>query len=195
MKQIAIISAALILVFAGSCRKEEPATLPKNGVMVEPHCSNGIMDGDEDGVDCGPSCQPCLLSWPIIGTVPSANTFDYIGTSVTFPDANVVSDTTSGALVITATTSGGGVLTITFGSTTPDVFSVYEITTGTPGLNQARMNYVSGTVYTAYTFTDDIHLNRVNGKYSVVFADVNMSYNGGLGSLYTSTDGHINSYN
>ncbi|MBU0952948.1 MAG: fibronectin type III domain-containing protein [Nanoarchaeota archaeon] len=28
---------------------------------TEDHCSNGIMDADEEGVDCGESCGPCLL--------------------------------------------------------------------------------------------------------------------------------------
>lgn len=194
MKKLLLLVVGGMIVLT-ACRKKEPVTLPKNGVVSESHCSNGVMDADEDGVDCGPSCGPCTLSWPIMGTVPAANTFKYIGTSVTFPSANVVSDTTSGVLKVTATTGTGGTLTITFGTTTPEVFTSYQITQGTPSITQAKMNYNDGTLYTAYSGTDNIHLNRVNGKYSIVFTDLYMSYNGGLGSLYTSTDGHINSSN
>lgn len=30
------------------------------GMMTEPTCDTGMQDGDETGVDCGGSCEPCL---------------------------------------------------------------------------------------------------------------------------------------
>ena len=32
---------------------------PKYEVVCE-HCFNGVIDGDETGVDCGGSCEPCV---------------------------------------------------------------------------------------------------------------------------------------
>jgi hypothetical protein len=195
MKKTFTFTVLICVLASGACRKLIPVKLPENAVEVESHCSNGVMDADEDGTDCGPSCEPCFLSLPIFGTVPDVNTFDYIGTSVSFPAANVLSDTSSGVLVMTATTVTGGTLTITFGTTTPEVFTSYEITTSNPSATQVRVNFNSGTLYTAYSSSDEVHLNRVNGKYSLVFTEVFMSYSGGLGSLYTVTDAHINSFN
>lgn len=47
---------------ASACSIPYPNTPP-----VPDHCKNFIKDGDETGIDCGGSCQPCFSVPPVIG--------------------------------------------------------------------------------------------------------------------------------
>jgi endoglucanase len=41
-------------------------------VEVEDSCTNGVQDGDETGVDCGGSCQPCIAAPTVAAPTPPA---------------------------------------------------------------------------------------------------------------------------
>ncbi len=49
----AVVIAILTLVCISSCRK------PDDKNIIPAHCTNGVMDGDETGIDCGGSCNAC----------------------------------------------------------------------------------------------------------------------------------------
>ena len=174
MKHLTIIMSAVLLVSFG-CRKEEPATLPNNGVMVESHCSNGVMDGDEDGVDCGPTCGPCALSIADCGGIqPTNNTFTSTqGASLTFTAGNVVADTSLGYLRLRGD-DGSRFVVASFSSTTPAMFSAYSVSSTSQGnltANEVKLQYFDGSGY--YNgYTDQLHLNRVSGQLSIEFCDV-----------------------
>ncbi|HLU50700.1 MAG TPA: DUF4331 family protein [Flavobacteriaceae bacterium] len=66
-----IIYTFLVLVFSFSmvnCSNEDEND---NIIDPEPTCSDGIQNGDEEGVDCGGSCPPC-----------DSNMIDFSGTYV-----------------------------------------------------------------------------------------------------------------
>lgn len=175
MKKTLVFTAVLGLFAITSCRKTEPVELPSNGVMSEAHCSNGVMDGDEDGVDCGPTCGPCNLSVADCGgiTFPDQTFESTQGTTLDFTQGTVTADTSSGYLVVQGTV-GSSTVTATFSSTTPSFFSAYSVTQTSPAnlaSNEVKLVYnsTSGT-YNGYT--DLLHLNRINGKVEIEFCDV-----------------------
>jgi hypothetical protein len=175
MKHLILITLSIGFILLLGCRKEEPAVLPTNGVFLLFHCSNGIMDADEDGIDCGPSCGPCLLSTATCGGVSQENnTFTpTTGASVNFASGTVVADTSTGVLVITGTV-GTKYLKATFNTTTPDIFTSYPVVNTIPGQGQVAMQYYNGsTISTGYN--NVMHLNRVNGKLSIEFCEVYFS--------------------
>ncbi len=131
------------------------------------------MDGNEDGVDCGPECEPCVLSQAdCFGIVDNQFTASSVTTS--FTAGQITSSTSTGVLVITGT-NGSKYVKATFGTASPTMFTSYScLQTGTPGPNEVKLEYFNGTyLYRAYT--DIVHLNRVNGKLSIEFCDNYMS--------------------
>lgn len=74
-------------------------------------CTNGIQDGDEDGIDCGPSCVPCASSAEFIDSLGTANRERASDTAV---------DGSGNVYIIgqyrTSTNLGGGVLNAAVGS-------------------------------------------------------------------------------
>ncbi|MGB5926521.1 MAG: hypothetical protein WBH03_00020 [Cyclobacteriaceae bacterium] len=50
---------ALGLLATASCSDDDDGP-----VVVTPTCSDGIMNGDETGIDCGGSCNPCMGNMP-----------------------------------------------------------------------------------------------------------------------------------
>ena len=177
MKRVVVGVALLSMAFVIGCRKETPLELRDGTVESSYTCSNGIMDANEDGVDCGPDCTPCLLSIADCGLPLVNNQFSesYTTTITTnFTTGQVAASTTSGALVIEGST-GGKYVRVTFASANPEIFSAYDPNQwGTIMANEARLEYYTGLyLYTAYS--GSIHLNRVNGKLSVEFCDVYMN--------------------
>lgn len=86
-------------------------------VCLADHCQNLVQDGDEDGVDCGPSCEPCE------GLAASVNS--YGGTSADFA-ISTASDT-SGNLIVAGrfretANFGGSDLTAPGAATTWDIW-------------------------------------------------------------------------
>jgi hypothetical protein len=177
MKHVFLGVALLTMVFTVGCRKKTPLELRDGTIESSYTCSNGIIDANEDGVDCGPDCTPCLLSLADCGLPLVNNQFsESFTTTVTtnFTTGQVSASTASGSLVIEGTT-GGKFVRVTFSSSSPQIFSAFQANEwGTLAANEARLEYYTGTyLYTAYSGT--IHLNRVNGKFSVEFCDVYMN--------------------
>ena len=186
-----IIFGAIVLFGILGCRKKTPLTLPNGAVEVSYTCSNGVLDGDEDGVDCGLTCTPCALS--VSSCFLSENEF-FVGSN-TFPDVNtvfntgeIVSSTSTGVLVLTAT-SGSKYVEVTFESDTPDLFRSYGVSQN-PNITseEVYIQYYSGSnLFTGYTTV--VHLNKIGGKISVELCDVYMS-TPSLGGYY-SADGKL----
>lgn len=59
MKKALLILALPAVILSTSCSSDDndPPV-----VSVDPTCSDGIQNGDETGVDCGPSCTPCTIA-------------------------------------------------------------------------------------------------------------------------------------
>lgn len=66
-KRKLFIPLALLLFFSLSLY---PGCDPDDGGVEPdaPSCTNGIQDGDETGVDCGGSCEPCQVDYLCDGT-------------------------------------------------------------------------------------------------------------------------------
>ncbi len=65
-------------------------------------CTDGIQNGDEEGIDCGGSCEPCLRNIPNVIT-PNGDSFNdnwEIGFLLDFPDNNVKIFSRWGSLLI-----------------------------------------------------------------------------------------------
>ena len=177
MKLLKSLIAVLLLTTIGfvSCRKETPFELTNGMEEVGLTCSNGILDANEDGVDCGPECTPCALSLASCSLTNNQFSESFTTTITTsFSTGQVVASTTSGYLVLTAT-SGNKYVKVTFSSSSPQMFSEYGASQfGTIASDEARLEYYSGSyLYTGYS--GSIHLNKVSGKYSVEFCDVYIS--------------------
>jgi hypothetical protein len=173
MTKNAIIFFSFLLIL-WSCRKEEPVKLPENGIIGEAHCSNGIMDADEDGIDCGPSCEPCILSIADCGIAPVNNTFKTTGgVNLNFQPVNVTSSVSTGVLVITAT-SGASFVRVTFANDDPVIFTAYNVENFITQNNEVTLEYYNGSGWFD-GYSDQLHLNRIGGKLSVEFCDVYMS--------------------
>ncbi len=57
MRPYIILILSIFIVFG--CRKKEKRTETFLEDLGAIHCFNGILDGDETGIDCGGSCEPC----------------------------------------------------------------------------------------------------------------------------------------
>lgn len=173
---VSAVSLVLISLLSVSCRKKVNVSddLPDQSYEINYSCTNGVMDGNEDGVDCGgPDCFDCPLSLAdCFGIVDNQFTASSVTTS--FTAGQVVSSTSTGVLVITGT-NGSKYVKATFGTATPTMFTSYTcLQSGTPGANQVKLEYFNGSfLYRAYT--DVVHLNKINGKLSIEFCDNYMS--------------------
>lgn len=173
---LGIVSITIMI----ACRKETPLELYPGLEETSATCQNGVMDGNEDGIDCGTlTCTPCNLSHSISCSNESfTDNQIYVtlsgGTTTDFESAEVTSSTASGKLVITAT-KGNKTLRATFSSATPQVFRGYEcVDDSTPDSESVYLQYVTG-IYTYSAYTSDVHLNREGGKYTIEFCNAYMS--------------------
>ena len=175
--KIVLVSAVTFILGLTSCRKETPLELPDGAVEVSLSCLNNILDEGEDGIDCGlNNCVPCVLSLADCALEDNVFTASYATTITTaFGTGQVTSSTASGLLVVTAT-AGNKYVKVTFGSSSPQMFSAFPLNQfGVPGSNEAVLEYYNGlNLYTAYSSSDKVHLNKLGGKLSVEFCDVYM---------------------
>ena len=74
MKKIGIGLFLASLTVLTACSSDDEGTIIDDDTMqVDPTCDDGIMNGDEEGVDCGGSaCQPCEVAL----MVPDTYSFD-----------------------------------------------------------------------------------------------------------------------
>jgi hypothetical protein len=176
--KIVLMSALLLILGVISCRKVTPLELPDGAVEVSLSCNNGMLDEGEDGIDCGlNNCVPCVLSLADCTLDDNVFTASFATTVTTaFGTGQVVSSTASGSLVVTAT-AGNKYVKVTFGSNAPQIFSAFPLNQfGAPSSNEAVLEYFNGSnLYTAYSSSDNVHLNKLGGKLSVEFCDVYMS--------------------
>lgn len=172
-KRICLSLTLIILLFA--CRKETPVDLPFGLVEVDASCANGVMDGTEDGIDCGAStCTPCLLSYPIMCPDLIDNQIVANGIITNFATGEVTSSTATGELVIKAV-KGTTTFTVTFGSASPEVFREYEVEDFNPDEEEVYVQYTYGA--NTYTATNgEVHLNRENGKYTIAFCNISLTF-------------------
>ena len=77
MKRIIIFTSTLYLLF--SCNKERDVLTWDDYNPAPVHCTNGILDSNELGIDCGGNCDPCDQLTPPCTLLP--NTFDIEGFS------------------------------------------------------------------------------------------------------------------
>ena len=89
------ISVIAIAVFTlTSCNNDDDINTI---VIEEPTCSDGIMNGDETGVDCGGSCMPCEMA-----TNPGRRADLYVTNNT---DGNITKYSVSGDSIVTYTTT------------------------------------------------------------------------------------------
>lgn len=89
------ISVIAISVFTlTSCNNDDDTNTI---VIEEPTCSDGIMNGDETGVDCGGSCMPCEMA-----TNPGRRADLYVTNNT---DGNITKYSVSGDSIVTYTTT------------------------------------------------------------------------------------------
>jgi len=64
MKKTRLIILSVTLTVFVSCSSDDEGTIiTDDDMQVAPTCDDGIMNGDEEGVDCGGSaCQPCEIA-------------------------------------------------------------------------------------------------------------------------------------
>ncbi|HBT08660.1 MAG TPA: hypothetical protein DEB18_03530, partial [Leeuwenhoekiella sp.] len=85
------ISVIAIAVFTlTSCNNDDDINTI---VIEEPTCSDGIMNGDETGVDCGGSCMPCEMA-----TNPGRRADLYVTNNT---DGNITKYSVSGDSIVT----------------------------------------------------------------------------------------------
>lgn len=125
----AIVVSFILLVRCTDKELYEPIK-----IMYPDHCSNGIVDGDEIGVDCGGECAPC-------GTIaapcnPDTNkiTFDSATATSAFPNSIKTftmpqggTNDIYGNYIITSNYNGGEYLQIVLSGTRPTIARAYNI--------------------------------------------------------------------
>src|SRR5690606_26707099 len=73
MTKFSLIFTIAFALFATSCSSDDNGPDP----VDPPTCSDGIKNGDETGVDCGGSCEPCAgTGTELIGNLTEDLTLD-----------------------------------------------------------------------------------------------------------------------
>ena len=90
--KFSIIAIAVSTLIA--CNNDDDATPV---VVEEPTCSDGIMNGDETGIDCGGSCMPCEMA-----SNPGRRADLYVTNNT---DGNITKYSVSGDSIVTYTTT------------------------------------------------------------------------------------------
>lgn len=194
--QLTSLLFILPLFFCISCRKQEPNTLPKNGELGSLlSCDNGIMDGNEEGVDCGALCEPCEFSNN--GGCFTLYDFDekQITTSmgiVTFDEvsAQVIGDN----FIAIASNSNGDSITFTFPEYDTMFFKSYnptiessivmeevyinarlEVSPLPPPYNSPEVLYFESDLNSESNENiNRVHLNKSSGKFHISFCELSL---------------------
>lgn len=185
----------LFLVF--SCHKEDPVKLPSNGELgIITSCNNGIMDGDEIGIDCGGPCGPCDLSQAGDCTIMYSNDESKVKSNdavASVPFDNNTSSIVNGKYTAIATNSVGDSIIFTFPDSNPMFFQSYNPTAKT-SLDTSKVyiearlksmpygGWGSGSTYFYESVTSSestnpeqrVHLNKINGKFDITFCDLRL---------------------
>ncbi|QCX00435.1 DUF4331 domain-containing protein [Aggregatimonas sangjinii] len=81
-----IILSVFTLVALAACNNDD------NDVAVVPTCSDGIMNGDETGIDCGGTCEPCeteMMEPDFSGTYAQADHMGRPGINTVLSNAGI----------------------------------------------------------------------------------------------------------
>jgi hypothetical protein len=177
MKLLLLILTISALI---ACRKEEPATAFDNIKLMKSTCLNGILDEDEDFIDCGEkACIPCHKVEIPCKTSPLKLTFSN-NDSITFTSSQIIRDTTSDGLYQITAQSGTKKVVIVLanmlfnsaanvGEVTNSLFYVQKdnnrfYVTYTNGNNEYQSGYGAGNCYIHY----------LKDKITVDFCNVNI---------------------
>ncbi|MFK8039107.1 MAG: hypothetical protein AB8B74_12505 [Crocinitomicaceae bacterium] len=179
--QVLLILSLTLLVLFG-CRKKvlrDVVTVDSLGVI---HCSNNIFDGDELGLDCGGSCDPCQqLKAPCELTNNEINVFTgFVVQSKSFTANKTLEiDSLTGEYTFKAYTDGTDYLEFYF-ETKPDITRTYK--DGDLIANDG----IATVIYKSNSSTDmymhgELFLNSENGIYSFSSCDADFynPWNGG----------------
>lgn len=175
-----ILLLVLLAVFI-SCRKETPATLPDNAVYGSTTCNNGIKDGNEDAIDCGGDCDPCITPNPDCMLTNNKVTFagDAFNDFQIYSSSDIVVDTTTSATQTFINVESSDIdMKFTFSGDAIETFKYYTATaSSTPNEDQVQVTWRRS--FTDYVVTDgDFYVYTVNGKYVIEFCSV-IAYNFG----------------
>ncbi|MAO07901.1 MAG: hypothetical protein CL596_04230 [Alteromonas sp.] len=96
LRYIKITVLALCLgVFFTQCADDDD-----NGNVIEQAtCDDGIMNGDEEGVDCGGSCIPCVLTVDFSGTYRQQDIMGRPGINTVFSGTDMVKNNFNASVV------------------------------------------------------------------------------------------------
>ena len=173
------LSLFLVIILAGSCRKKElrdVTTLEDLGII---HCSNGVIDEDELGLDCGGECEPCVeLTAPCTLNDNEIKIFQgFTGVeTLTFTDEKTLEiDQFNGSYIFKAYTSGWEYIRITFPGK-PDISRTYD---------DDDITVVHTGNFDRY-FHGEMFVNYENGNYVMTCCDADF-YNPWNESSYPET--------
>lgn len=191
MKKLTFI--ILLIGIAISCRKEEPVELPKNGIVASAFtCGNGVMDGEEEGIDCGGfACEPCVISK---GSCDLFYNEKFIsgsyGSGISHNFSKIEQYVSNNRLVMLATNSAQDSIRFIFSTPNPEFFKSYTVTS-LDSLSEGKV-YVQARLRTTLNFNTYIldvrsiyasesldenkrvHLNRITGKSFVSFCEMDV---------------------
>jgi hypothetical protein len=155
MKKLLIV--LFISAAVAGCKRKQDLVEPDGKLAKHPaHCYNGLLDGNELGIDCGGECDPC--NFPTPTCTPASNTIK-IGTS-TYATTGTSCTAGSSNYDMMGSYSGGS-YTVSFSNSTPDLSVAYTINSGVLSYGEASvtisdgmrgsLSLSSGTVYVSLT--------------------------------------------
>ena len=179
MKRGLIIFSALVFLIA-NCRKKELKDFTTYEDLGVIHCSNGVLDSTEIGLDCGGgACSPCVqLDVPCV--IPD-NTLKEIQNSHTFTDNKTITELSNGAWQFKAYTNSSDYLTITFPGK-PDVTKFYSNSEADVEYSQYAGQHLYGE--------GDVYVNYNNGVYTLSDCNCDFEFYGSTAN-FDNIDQHF----
>ncbi|MAZ72768.1 MAG: hypothetical protein CMC70_06440 [Flavobacteriaceae bacterium] len=114
---IALLAVTTTLTFV-QCSDDDD-----NGNAInEPTCNDGMMNGDEEGVDCGGTCEPCAVVLDFSGTYVQEDIMGRPGINTVFGGTNMVKNSFNTSIV-----SGRMNFQPIFEATMENYFDVYAM--------------------------------------------------------------------
>lgn len=177
---LATMLATVFITTLGGCTKpadNEPLT-----------CSNGVMDGDETGVDCGGSCTACTAGMARVKTISGSTSNNYTD-SITY-DAQNRQIKYWGTDVATYTYTATTIVKQVTGGTTPGT-TTYTLNTDGYATS-ATQRFTTGTVW-LYRFAYDadghqtLQVRTDSAANVLIDSTVQTWANGNLVSSYIAT--------